>query len=230
MCVCVCVCVCVWGVGVLLHLRSQFYGGPWSYNKDLHYSKYIVRMYTSYRLNKYHQMQIYLKGYLIKRFFLVNIHFLNGETPRIQPVCEKSTIILSQKKILRLRTMFYHQDFTAPNIKLFLLPLLSLALFSASEPLNWPFCSLARQQNPDSDRLPQDPGYSQGVCWLGGKHLPGQLSISREETGQGCGGDETLLRATPVSKTHHLCSAGSFCLIFQPHCPFSCIEILQGSW
>ena len=132
--VCVCVCVCVLGVGVLLHLRSQFYGGPWSYNKDLHYNKYIVRMYTSYRLNKYHQIQIYLKGYLIKRLFLVNIHFLNGETPRIQPVCEKSTIILSQKEILRLRTMFYHQDFTAPNVKLFLLLLLSLVLFSASEP------------------------------------------------------------------------------------------------
>ena len=90
-------------------------------------------MYTSCRLNKYHQMQIYLKGYLIKRFFLVNMYFLNGETPRIQPVCEKSAIILSQKEILRLRTMFYHQDFTASNIKLFLLSL-SLVLFSASEP------------------------------------------------------------------------------------------------
>lgn len=60
-----------------------------------------------------------------------------------------------------------------------------------------------------------------GVCWLRGNHLPGQLSLTREETGQGCGGDKTLLKATPVSEIHHLCSVGSFCLISQPHCPFS---------
>lgn len=64
------------------------------------------------------------------------MYFLNGDTPRMQPICEKSAIILSQKEILRLRTMFYHQDFTASNVKLFLLLSLSLVLFSASRALS----------------------------------------------------------------------------------------------
>lgn len=64
------------------------------------------------------------------------MYFLNGDTPRMQPICEKSAVILSQKEILRLRTMFYHQDFTASNVKLFLLLSLSLVLFSASRALS----------------------------------------------------------------------------------------------
>ena len=80
-----CVCVCWEWVSYLTWGLSPM-GDP----------GIIIRILnTSYGLNKRHQVQIYLTGLLNQKIFLVTMCFLNGEIPRVQPVCEKSAVILS---------------------------------------------------------------------------------------------------------------------------------------
>lgn len=239
MCVCVCVCACMCGRGSPtspVGLRPLGNHGV------------ITRILnTSCRLNKHcqMQMQIYSTESLNQKIFFVNMCFLNGAIPRVQLVCENLQLFLVRKRFSGSKLCSTIRTTVTSKVKIFLLLLLSLVLFSAPQSCQLALlkemgaCSLILPLPKPEGKIPtrqllRGTGHSHGVCWLGCNNVSTWLptpcqslhhSGRRREAPKG---NPSQLK-TLFSVTHHLHSVGSFCPISKPHCPLPKAGILPGS-